>query len=164
MLGYFRRPSAAGFFLNARVLDVANESANDSERTERCRIDTGSDRQTVVGLKTRDRGACQRTHAPVDRVLVISALLERSLNTGDNLFGRLTVVTVDRFVVVVVRIGIVTPGRVPPAVVPTPPAEIEKDDRGTMMPPPRMVVMMVTIVQMIQTRLVCVRDVPVPIS
>src|SRR5437588_2607391 len=105
----------------------------------------------MVALVTCNRGPGKRTHFAVDGPGVITLLLECDLNAGHDLVGRKTVGTVNRFVVLIIRVGIVTPGRIPPAVIPAPPTEIEKDDGGTMIPPPIRAVMMLTLIEVIQT-------------
>ena len=117
----------------------------------------------MVALVTCNRGPGKRTHFAVDGPGVIPLLLECDLNAGHDLVGRKTVGTVNRFVVLIIRVGIVTPGRIPPAVIPTPPTEIEEDDGDAMMVPPPRVVMMITIVKVVQMRLRDAADVPVPI-
>src|SRR6266853_366460 len=106
------------------------KSANNAERAECCRINAGSDRQKMISLVTRDGGAGERTHSAVGGIGVVTELLQLSLNTGHDLVRRKPVVAINRFVVPIIRGRIVTPGRIPPAVIPTPPAPIEKDDGG----------------------------------
>src|SRR2546423_8022121 len=117
----------------------------------------------MIALILGQRGPSQRPHFTVDRPRVITLLLQRDLNGGDNLIRRKSVETVDRLVVVIIRVGIVTPGRIPPAVIPAPPTEIEKDDRGATMPPPIMTMMVMKIVDVIQARLRSAGDISVPI-
>src|SRR2546429_7811986 len=107
----------------------------------------------MVALVTCNRGPGKRTHFTVDGPAVVTALLQGSLNAGHDLVGRKTVGTVNRFVVLIIRVGIVTPGWIPPTVIPAPPTEVEKDDGGTMIPPPIRAVMMMTLIEMIQSRL-----------
>ena len=117
----------------------------------------------MIALIAREGGASERSHFTVDGPGVITLLLKRNLNTGHDLIRRKPVVAVDRLVVLILRVGIVTPGRIPPAVIPTPPAKIEKDDGGATMPPPVRAVMMMTIVDVVQARLGSVGDISVPI-
>ena len=117
----------------------------------------------MIALILGERRSSQRSHFSVDRPSVITLLLERDLDTGHDLFGRESAVTIDRLVVLIIRVGIVTPGRIPPAVVPAPPTEIEKDDRSAMIPPPVMVVVMMMIVNVGHARLRTAADMSVPI-
>src|SRR2546429_5279308 len=90
----------------------------------------------MVALVTCNRGPGKRTDFAVDGPGAITLLLECDLNAGHDLVGRKTVGTVNRFVVLIIRVGIVTPAGTPPAVIPAPPTEIEKHDGGTMIRPP----------------------------
>src|SRR5205814_705316 len=146
-----------------RQIVLRCKSANDAKRAESDRVDSGSDRQSTVALVTRDRRASKRTHSAVNSVGVITELLQLRLDTGDNLFGREPIIAVNRLVAVVVRIGIVTPRGIPPAVIPAPPAKVEKDDRGAMVPPPPVVVMMITLIQVVEMRLVGAGNIAAPI-
>src|SRR5258707_15510771 len=60
------------------------------------------------------------------------------------------------------RVRGVTPGRIPPAVIPTPPAPVEKDDGGAAVSPPIGAVVMVTVVRVVQSRLRNAADVAAP--
>src|SRR5438445_1988753 len=117
----------------------------------------------MVALVAGNGGASKRAHFAIHGVLIVAALLQLRLDAGDDLFGREPIITVDRLVIVVIRIRIVTPGWIPPAIVPAPPAKIEKDDRGAMVPPPPVVVMMITIIEVVEMRLVGAGDIAVPI-
>src|ERR1700716_2805840 len=86
------------------------KSADNAERYECCRVNAGSDRQKMISLVTRDRGAGERAHLTVDFVTVITELLQLSLNTGDDLVRRKPVITINRFVVLIIRVRVVTPG------------------------------------------------------
>src|SRR2546429_7231035 len=107
----------------------------------------------MVALVTCNRGPGKRTHFAVDGPGVITLLLECDLNAGHDLVGRKTVGTVNRFVVLIIRVGIVTPGGIPPAVIPAPPAEVEKDDSDATIPPPVGAMVMIAIIKVIQSRL-----------
>jgi len=126
---------------------------NDAERSERWVVDAGRDRHAMVALVTRNRALGERTHFAVDGVGVIAELLQLRLNAGDDLIRGRGGGAVDRLVVLIIRVGIVTPGRVPPAIVPAPPAEIEKDQRQAMVSPPVLIVMMMAVVCVDRARL-----------
>src|SRR5262249_60394943 len=97
-------------------------------------------------------------------VLILTPPLTASLNAGDNLYRLFAVIAVDRVVVLVIRVGSVTPGRIPPAVIPAPPAPVEKDESNAMVPPPPTVVMMMAMIGVVQSRLPDGIDVTVPIA
>src|SRR2546430_15342373 len=118
----------------------------------------------MISLVTRDGGAGERTHSAVGGIAVVTELLQLNLNTGHDLVRRKPVVAINRFVVPIIRGRIVTPGRIPPAVIPTPPAPIEKDDGGAAGSPPIGAVVMVTVVRVVQSRLRNAADVSAPIA
>src|ERR1700736_4489739 len=118
----------------------------------------------MIALIASNRCPGQRTHCAVDGVGVITTLLERSLNAGDDLVRRRSVVTIDRLVVLIIRVGIVAPGRIPPAVIPAPPTPVEEDECETVVFPPIAIVMMVTMIRVVEARLRCAGDVAVPVA
>src|SRR5690348_3798221 len=121
------------------------QSVNNAERDESRLIDAVADRHVVIALIARNRALRQWAHFAVDGIGVITELLELCLNTGDDLVRRFAVGPVNRLVVLIIRVGVVTPRRVPPAVVPAPPTPVEKDQRDAMMLPPIFPMMMVAI-------------------
>ena len=118
----------------------------------------------MIALIARDGRLSLRTHFAVDGVGIITELLQLGLHAGNDLIRLLTVGAVDRLVVLVIGVGIVTPGRIPPAVPPTPPAPVKKDDRGAMMSPPIFAVMIVVIhgVDLVGLRPGCTIPGPIP--
>src|SRR6185437_8467689 len=73
---------------------------------------------------------------------------------GDNFVGKKSIVTVDRPVVLIVGIGgIITPGWVPPSVIPAPEAQIDENDRRAMLAPPIAIVVMMMVVIVTMTGL-----------
>src|SRR5260370_37891174 len=90
--------------------------------------------------------------------------VQLSLNAGHDLVRRKAVVTVNRFVVLIIRVGIVTPGWIPPAVIPAPPTEIEKDDGGAMISPPVATVVVIQMIEVVQSRLRNAGHIAVPIA
>src|SRR4051812_43743413 len=96
----------------------------------------------MVRLVAGQRCAGQRPKKSVDFALVISFLVKRGLNIGNDLIGRQAGLTgVDRAVIRIVGItGIVTPGREPEAGVPIIIAAADQDDVVVVMMPPIVVV------------------------
>src|SRR6202023_923674 len=115
-------------------------SVKDAEGAKGRRIHARRDIHVMIALVTREGSPSERTHFAVDGIGVITKLLQFGLNAGDDLFRR--EVAINWFVVLIIRVGIVTPGRIPPAIVPAPPAPVEKDERRAMIFPPIVVVMM----------------------
>jgi len=140
------------------------KSANNAERAERGRIDPGSDWQKMITLTARDCGAGERSHLAIHGVGVVTALLQCNLNAGHDLMRRKAVVTVNRFVVPVIRVRIVTPGRIPPPVIPTPPAPVEKDDGDAVVSPPIGAMVMAAVIRVVQPSLSSTVDVPAPMT
>jgi len=136
---------------------------NDAERGESWLIDARRDRHVMIALVARDRALSERAHLAVNGVGVIAELLQFGLNASDDLVGRETGGAVDGLIVLIIRVGIVTPRRVPPAVIPTPPTPIEKDQRQAVVPPPVLIVMMMRIVSVILVGLRGCRGVPAAI-
>src|ERR1700738_171796 len=148
---------------NRKLAAVAN-LMNDPERSESCRVDSVRNREALVALIASDSRLSERTHCAVNGVGVIPALLQRSLNTGDDLVGREAALAVDRLVVLIIRIGIVAPRRGPPAVVPAPPAPVDEDEGETMAPPPIVIVMIVAMIRVVPLRLIGAGDIAVPMA
>src|SRR4030095_1213908 len=91
---------------------------------------------------------CRPQH-PIDRVRIISQLLQCCLDIGNDLVGLKSVVTIDRTIVIVVGIiRVVPPGWIPTAVMTTPIAPADKYNSVAVMMPP-IVIMMLTITPVI---------------
>ena len=76
-----------------------------------------------------------------DRLQRITRALEEA-SVPYALVGGQAVGTVDRLIVLIIRVWIVAPGGIPPAVIPAPPARIEKNDGSAVVPPPIVMVVM----------------------
>src|SRR5947209_1055762 len=118
----------------------------------------------MIALVTRERGSSQRPHGSIDRLSLVTELLQFRLNTGDDLVGGQAVGAVDRLIVLIIRVWIVAPGGIPPAVIPAPPARIEKNDGSAVVPPPIVMVVMMLIHRVDLLRLRRGRPISVPIA
>src|ERR1051326_3422146 len=108
----------------------------------------------MIALVVGNRGAGQRPHDSIDGIVVVAELLQRALHIRDDLIGRESVITIDRLIVgVIVIVGIVAPGWIPPTVPPSPPAEIQKDNRDAMTSPPATIVMRISEFAIVLSRL-----------
>ena len=80
------------------------------------------------------------------------------MNVSDCFIRRQTVIAIDRAVIAIIGVvGVVTPGRIPPAIIPAPVTTIDKDDRVTMVMPP-IPAMVMTVVAVMMSGLGEVRD------
>ena len=128
-------------------------------------VNRGCDRQPVVALIIRDGCPGQRPDDAVHRVLIISELLQRALHVGHDLVGRKTVVSVNRLVVLIIRVvRIVAPCRIPPAGVPGPKAPVEENNGRAVISPPIAIVMMTTMLCMPAARFGKIVAFAVPIA
>ena len=119
----------------------AGESVRQAERTQRCRIDIADNRQHMIALVVRNCGPSQRSHRAINRVTKITALLQCALHIRDHLVGWQSIITIDWLIVGIVGIvRIIAPRWIPPAIIPTPPSKIEKDDGSAAASPPIAVV------------------------
>src|SRR4030095_14098623 len=89
-----------------------------SQRLQRWLINCGGFIKPVIALVTRDCLTCKGPQQPVHITLIIALRLQRRLDIGDDLIRRQAVVSVDGTIIRVVRIGSVTPCRVPPTRIP----------------------------------------------
>src|SRR5437016_14118261 len=64
-----------------RQTRARRKSTNDPERSQCCRIDAGCDRQKMIALVTRDRGAGERAHGAGDGVGGVSGVLRLGVTT-----------------------------------------------------------------------------------
>src|SRR3989442_12504506 len=90
----------------------------------------------MVSLVIGKRCTGKRSEETIHLAMIITLLLQRSLNVGDHLIGWQMIVGVDRTVVDVICGGIVTPGRIPKACIPEIPPTENKNDTAVMTMPP----------------------------
>ena len=89
-----------------------------------------------VALEPGQRFLGERPENSIHFVGVVTQGLERALHVGDDLIGQEAIESIDRSVIFVVTIiGIITPGRIPPAVEPAPEPPVNQNDDRAMMTP-----------------------------
>src|SRR5207248_852939 len=91
----------------------------------------------MIDLITLNRAARPRTQDAIDRSIVVPLLRQRPLHVRCHIARRSLAVAEDRAIVnVVAVIGIISVGRIPPAVVPIPVTASVKDEAEIVAPPP----------------------------
>src|SRR6266480_2198530 len=94
---------------------VIGLSLRHSQRLQRWLIDCRCVCQPVGTLVIRDRSPRLRPEQTIHFTLIITLLLQGSLDIGDHLIRRQVVIGVNRAIIWIIRVGIVAPGGVPVA-------------------------------------------------
>ena len=90
----------------------------------------------MVSLESCDCLSRHRSELPVDRAGVVTVPLQLCLHVDHDLVRRQIAVTIDRTVVRIVSVSVVTPRRIPVTPVPEIPASANKDDAVVVAAPP----------------------------
>ena len=83
-----------------------------------------------------DRGASKRPEQTIHFALIIALLLQRGLHVGGHLIRWQIIITIDRAIICIIRVGIVTPSRVPISRIPSIPPTVYENDPIIMVSPP----------------------------
>ena len=128
-------------------------------------VDCTGDRKSSVLLVAAQGSLGYRAESSVHPRGVIAEALQFGLHVGDGLIRWQAVVFVDRPIVVVGGvIRVVTPGRVPPAIVPTPVPAADENDRVATVMPPIVAVIPIMMAAMMVGRLAPVRMSALPVA
>src|SRR4029453_2627961 len=110
-----------------------------AQRLQGWSVDGRSNGQSVVSLISCQRPACLRTKVSIDRSRIISLFLQCDLDVHDDPIWGQIAIAVNRSVVRIVRVRVVTPGWIPVASVPVPPPAQHKHNARVVTYPPRAV-------------------------
>ena len=151
-------PTTKGF-VAARV------SLAKSERGKRLGIDRAGHLDPGIALIPGECFLRQRAKDTIRFVGKVAESLQLALHVGHDLIRQKAITSINRSVVFVIGAGlIIAPGGIPPAVVPTPVAQVDEDDGVTSAMPPIATVMIAMVIVMLMARLGPTRFAALPAS
>ena len=136
-----------------------------SERGQSLRIDRTGHLDPGIALIPGKCFLCQRAKDTIRFVGKVAESLQLALHVGHDLIRQKAITSINRSVVFVIgTVWIISPGGIPPAVVPTPIAQVDEDDRVAAVMPPITTMMIAMVIVMAMARLGPTRFATLPVS
>lgn len=133
---------------------AARVSLAKSERGKRLGIDRAGHLDPGIALIPRECFLRQRAKDTIRFVGKVAESLQLALHVGHDLIRQKAITSINRSVVFVIgAVWIITPGGIPPAVVPAPVAPVDEDDGVAAVMPPIATVMIAMVIVLAVARL-----------